>query len=67
MLMSFLVGDLSVTMKINKMSENLSIESFYYMNGTPTIISLVHIFNITKCIVIVNSNVLLQSDLTLWK
>lgn len=65
--MSFLVGDLSVTMKINKMSENLSVESFYYTNCTDTIITLVHIFNIAKHIVIVNGNVLLQSELTLWK
>lgn len=65
--MSLLVGDLSFTMKINKMPEKLSVESFYYMNCTPTIISLVHIFTIAKHIVIVNSNVLLQSDLTLWK
>lgn len=63
--MSFLVGDISVTMKINKMSENLSVESFYFTNCTPTIISLVHIFSIAKHIVIVNSNVLLQSGLTL--
>lgn len=46
-------------MKINKMSENLSVESFYYANCTDTIITLVHIFSIAKHIVIVNGNVLL--------
>lgn len=60
-----LLGDLSDTMKINKMLQNLSVESFYYINCTLIIIFSVHIFNIAKHIVIVISNVLLQSDLTL--
>lgn len=58
--MSVLVGDLSATMKINKISENVSVVSFYYTNYIPTII-----FSIAKHIVIVNSKVFLKSDLTL--